>query len=130
MSSREITITNFEETIESNDIVFLDFWAEWCGPCRNFAPVYEAAAVANPEIVFGKVDTEAQQELAAGFQITSIPTIMAFREGILLFSEPGALAAPQLDQLIEGIKHVDMVEVKKMVAEHEKRDGEPTPEKH
>ncbi|WP_349826643.1 thioredoxin [Brevibacterium litoralis] len=116
MATQEITKENIGQTIAENDIVLFDFWADWCGPCKNFAPVYEAASEKNPDIVFGKIDTEAQQELAAAFQIQSIPTIMAFREGVGIFSEAGALPAEGLDQLIEGIKGVDMEEVHAQVA--------------
>jgi thioredoxin 1 len=116
MSTKEITIDNIAQTIESGDIVLLDFWAAWCGPCRAFGPVFEKASAEHDDIVFGKVDTEAQQELAAGFRITSIPTLMAFREGVLVFSQPGALAAPQLEQVITAVKGLDMTEVRAQVA--------------
>lgn len=106
---------NISSTIEDSDIVLLDFWAAWCGPCRMFAPVFEKASEEHPDIVFGKVDTEAEQQLAAGFRITSIPTLMAFREGILVFSQPGALAAPQLQQVIDAVKGLDMNEVRAQV---------------
>ena len=97
MSTIEITQDNFESTINDNEIILLDFWADWCGPCKQFAPVFEQAAEANPDIVFGKIDTEAQQQLAGLFSITSIPTLVAFRQGIVVFAQPGALAAPQLE---------------------------------
>ncbi|GAA1470294.1 thioredoxin [Microbacterium thalassium] len=115
MSTREITMENISSTIEDSDIVLLDFWAAWCGPCRMFAPVFEKASEEHPDIVFGKVDTEAEQQLAAGFRITSIPTLMAFREGILVFAQPGALAAPQLQQVIDAVKGLDMNEVRAQV---------------
>lgn len=116
MATIEITQDNLTETVEKNEILLLDFWADWCGPCKQFAPVYEAAAEANPDIVFGKVDTEDQQQLAASAGITSIPTIMAFREGVLVFSQPGALNLSQLDKVIEAVRELDMKEVHAQVA--------------
>ena len=117
MPTVELTKDNFEETILNNDVVFVDFWAEWCGPCRMFAPTFEAAAEKHENIVFGKVDTEAQQELAGYFQIRSIPTLMVFREKVVLFSQPGALAAPAFDDLIGQVMAVDMEEVHRTIAE-------------
>ena len=116
MATSTLTGTTFDETVLGNDIVLVDFWAAWCGPCRNFAPVYEAAANENPDIVFGKVDTEAEQALAGAAGISSIPTLMAFREGILVFSQPGALPRKALDEVIAGVKGLDMEEVRAAVA--------------
>lgn len=116
MAILEITADNFNEVLENNPIVFLDFWAAWCGPCRSFAPTYEAAAAAHPDIVFGKIDTEAQQELAATFQIRSIPTIAAVRDNIMVFRESGALPANALAQVIEGVRALDMEQVRADVA--------------
>jgi thioredoxin len=108
MATIELNAANFESTVSSSDIVFVDFWASWCGPCRMFAPVYENAAAAHPDIVFGKVDTEAEQALAGAAQITSIPTLMAFKGGTLVFSQPGALPAAALEELITAVRDLDV----------------------
>ncbi len=112
----DLTAETFEQTVTGNDIVLVDWWASWCGPCRMFAPVFEDAAAANDDVVFGKVDTEAEQALAAGAGIMSIPTLMVFREGVLLFSQPGALPAPALDDLIGQVRALDMDEVRRSLA--------------
>lgn len=116
MATKDLTEHDFAQTIEDG-IVFVDFWAAWCGPCRMFAPIYEKVSEAHPDITFGKVDTEAEQGLAGAFRITSIPTLMAFRDNILLFSQPGVLQAPQLEELITNIRALDMDDVRKQVAE-------------
>ena len=123
MASTTLTAENFEKTVLAENIVLVDFWAEWCGPCRQFAPVYEAASEQHDDIVFGKVDTEAEQALAQAANITSIPTLMAFRDGILVFAQPGALPASALQQVIDGVRGLDMDAIRAEVAQQSNPGG-------
>jgi thioredoxin len=115
---------NFEEVVLGNDIVIVDFWAPWCGPCKTFAPVFDAASESHGDVVFGKVNTDEQQELASAFEIRSIPTLMIFREKVLLFAQPGAVGAPVLDQLLQQVKSLDMDEVRAQVKQAVDGDDE------
>lgn len=117
MSAITLTAENFEQTVLENPIVLVDFWASWCGPCRQFAPIYERASQAHTDIVFGSVDTEAEQALSAAARITSIPTLMAFKEGTLVFAQPGALPAEALEQLLTQVRALDMDAVRAAEAE-------------
>ncbi len=112
MAAITLTADNFETTIAEHEIVLVDFWAAWCGPCRQFAPIYEAASEAHPDVVFGSIDTETERSLAAAAQITSIPTLMAFKEGSLVFAQPGALPAAGLEQVLAGVRALDMEQVR------------------
>lgn len=115
MSVIELTKENFNDTVDKNDLVVVDFWAEWCGPCKSFAPTFETVSENHPGIVFGKIDTEAQTELAQAFQIRSIPTLMLFREQIQLFSQPGALSVAQLEDLVQKASELDMAPVREQI---------------
>jgi thioredoxin 1 len=119
MSTITLTSEDFGQTVTNEGITLVDFWAEWCGPCKQFGPIFETASETHTDITFGKVDTEAQQELAGAAGITSIPTLMAFRDGVLVFSQPGALPAPALEQVIEGVKNLDMAEVHQQIAQQQ-----------
>ena len=128
MATKELTEQTFADTVGSNEIVLIDFWASWCGPCRTFAPVYENVSQDNPDIVFAKVDTEAEQGLAGYFQISSIPTLMAIRDGVVLYSQAGALPQPALENLVQAVRDVDLEDVRKQLAKNEpdsQTDKEP-----
>ena len=124
MATVELTKDTFESTVVDNEIVLVDFWAAWCGPCRQFAPTFEQASEAHPDVVFGKVDTEAERDLAGMANITSIPTLMAFRDKILVFSQPGALPPAALEQVITAVKDLDMDDVRAQLDAAEKAQGE------
>jgi len=119
VATTALTEQNFEEIVTTNDIVFIDFWAAWCGPCRSFAPTYEKVAEKHPDIVFAKVDTEAERGLASAFSIMSIPTLMIMRENIVLFSQAGALPESALEALVEKVRELDMTEVRRSVNEQQ-----------
>jgi thioredoxin 1 len=116
MATIELTGENFDSSVEENDILLVDFWASWCGPCRQFAPTYEAASEANPDLTFGSVNTEEQNALAGAAQVSSIPTLMVFRDGILVFSQSGALPPPALDELISAVRALDMDDVRRQIS--------------
>ncbi|HQU00206.1 MAG TPA: thioredoxin [Acidimicrobiales bacterium] len=119
MGTTQLTEQNFEEVVTSHDVVVIDFWAAWCGPCRSFAPIYELVAERYPDVLFAKVDTEAEQSLAAAFNIMSIPTLLIMRENVVLFNQAGALPESALDELIQKVREIDMKEVHRLVLEQE-----------
>ncbi|HTY99879.1 MAG TPA: thioredoxin [Rhodocyclaceae bacterium] len=119
MATTTLTVDNFKEVVADNGIVIVDFWASWCGPCRSFAPTFEAESEKHPDIVFAKVNTEEQQELAAGFRVRSIPTLMVFRDQIIVYSEAGALPPAALSQLVEGVRGLDMDQVRADIAKND-----------
>ncbi len=125
MATVELTTENFNEVVSAEGTVLVDFWAAWCGPCRSFAPVFDKAAETHDDIVFGKVDTEAQVELAQAFNVSSIPTLMAVRDGVVLYAQPGALPAAALEELIGKVRAVDMDEVREAIAKEQQEQDQP-----
>ena len=125
MSTVELTAENFESTVSSDGIVLVDWWATWCPPCRQFAPVFEAASETHQDITFGKIDTDAQQQLSGMANITSIPTLMAFRDGILVFNQAGALPPPALEQVVQAVRELDMDDVRRQISEAEAAEVSP-----
>jgi thioredoxin 1 len=123
MATLPLTEDSFQQTVIQDGIVLVDFWASWCGPCRMFAPIYEQASETHRDVTFASVDTEAEQMLSGGLQITSIPTLMAFRDGILVFRQAGALPGPALEELITAVRGLDMDDVRRQVAEQESARG-------
>ncbi|OIP40357.1 MAG: thioredoxin [Deltaproteobacteria bacterium CG2_30_63_29] len=130
MATVELNKDNFETTVEANDILLVDFWASWCGPCMRFAPTYEAISEKHPNIVFAKVNTEEQPELASYFQIRSIPTLMVFREQTVLFAQPGALPGAALEDLLKQVEALDMAEIRKKIAEEQGKDEQENEATH
>lgn len=123
MATIELTADNFNETVEDNDIVLLDFWAEWCGPCRTFGPIYEKVSEQHGDLTFGKIDTDAQQELGAAFGIRSIPTLMVIRDGVMVFKQAGVLPEAALEDLITQVRDLDMDEVRAEIEDHEEHQA-------
>ncbi len=119
MATVELTQDNFNQTVEDNDIVLLDFWAEWCGPCKTFGPIFEKVSEQHEDVTFGKIDTDEQQALGAAFEVRSIPTIMAIRDGVMVFKQAGVLPEAALEDLIKQVKDLDMDQVKQEIADHE-----------
>jgi len=124
MATVDINADNFEETISSSDIVLVDFWADWCGPCKRFGPIYEKSSEQHTEVVFAKLDTDANQQLSGQLGIEGIPTLMAFREGVMVFNQAGALPGPALEQVVDAVKKLDMQEVHAQVAQLQAEHGE------